>query len=79
MLKDMQQANAAAYMALNELDRNPNAMTAWAAKKAVAEHKRTIEEFEIELATRRVTIIIFFVSSLLAFILGVITYQYVKR
>lgn len=79
MLKDMENAGGTANQALNELGRNPNAYTAFAAKKAVAEHKRTIDEFEAALAERRGIRIILFISSLMAFILGIITYQYVKR
>ena len=79
LCEEMEIANKAANFHLEELERNPTLRNHSFATEAVKQQGRAIEEFESALAERRDIRIILFVASLMAFILGVITYQYVKR
>ena len=79
LCEEMEIANKAANFHLEELERNPTLRNHSFATEAVKQRRRAIEEFESALAERRDIRIILFVASLMAFILGVITYQYVKR
>jgi hypothetical protein len=79
LCEEMEKANKAANYYLDELDRTPTLRNHSLAKEAVDQHRRAIEEFEAALAERRFIRSIYFISSLLAFILGVITYQYVNH
>ena len=79
LCEEMEKANKAANYYLDELDRTPTLRNHSLAKEALDQHRRAIEEFESALAERRGIRIILFVASLMAFILGVITYQYLKR
>ena len=77
LYEEMEKANKAANLNLEELERNPTLRNHSFAKEAIDRHRRAIEEFEAALAKRRM--IIMFWSFFFAFILGVITYQYLKR
>jgi hypothetical protein len=79
LYEEMEIANKAANFHLEELERNTTRRNIELSKEAIDQHRRAIEEFEAALAERRFIRSIYFISSLLAFILGVITYQYVKR
>ena len=79
LCEEMEIANKEANFHLEELERNPTRRNIELAKDSVDQHRRAIEELESALAERRGIRIILFVASLMAFILGVITYQYLKR
>jgi len=73
----MERANKAANFHLEELERNPTLKNYSLAKEAVDWQRETIEIVEVALA--RMRMIIMFWSCFIASILGVITYQYLKR
>ena len=77
LCEEMEKANKAANYYLDELDRTPTLRNHSLAKEALDQHRRAIEEFEAALAKRQM--IIMFWSCFIAFILGVITYQFLKR
>ena len=79
LCEEMEIANKEANFHLEELERNPTRRNIEMAKESVDQHRCAIEELEAALAERRGIIIILFVAILMAFILGAITYQYLKR
>lgn len=76
LYEEMEQASKDANFCLYEFDLHPSPSNYIKAQKAIARHRAAINRTERYLAVRRSKIIILMC---IAFILGVITYQYVKR
>ena len=76
LYEEMEKANKAANYYLEELERTPTLRLHSMAKEAVDWHRQTIEIFEAALAARRAKQIILIC---IAFVLGILTYQYLKR
>ena len=76
LMNEMERAQKDADHCLYELELHPSTGSYLLASKAVDRHREAIRRFENELAMRKAKRSILIC---LAFILGVITYQYLKR
>ena len=76
LYEEMEIASKVANFCLHELELNPSPGNYIKAQEAIARHRAAINKTESYLAARKSKQIILLCA---AFILGVITYQYLKR